>query len=588
MRSLTSRMLLFNLLLIFFPIVSFLTLDTYEKQLLDSQERAMVQQGRLLASALAGTEERTGTEDPAELAARAGEILTILAARTEARIRVVDDQGRLLADSVPALGRDVPESQDLYSLRKVPSSVSDTRKSPGRDTWLYRVTVYPLNLARKLFLPPDRPLSSAEYYSGRPVFDGPEIAAALAGRYGAATRISEGQRSVTLYSAIPIPGGDGGVIGAVLVSQSTFKILSDLYVLRLDVIRIFFLALIAAVVLSFLLSWTITIPVHRIRLQAESLLDHRGKLKGTIAPARGRNEIALLTQSLHRLSVKLEERQNYLDRFLSDTVHEINNPVTGAATSLELARGALASSGLDPGAVPEVERALSFLAAAEEEIHRVRLLTEDLREMNFLENRITEEDVVDLELTGYLSGLIEAHAPGMAERSGVTLLGELPGQEQRLSVNPDRLTQALVNLLLNAESFSPPGGTVTLALRLTPDSVEISVRDQGPGIPRGNEDRIFQRFFSDRPGKAPVAPGAQPAIEDPAGPGAQAGSGAASVTLADPASPGPDSAVRRQSHSGLGLAIVKAIVEGFGGTATLDRDYAAGACFRLTWPRTSG
>ena len=593
MRSLTSRMLLFNLLLIFFPIVSFLTLDTYEKQLLDSQERAMVQQGRLLASALAGTEE------PETLSFRAGEILMVLAARTEARIRVVDHLGRLQADSVPTLDPVGASDPGSYSLRKTTSLISETSRSGGRDTWLYRVTVYPLNGIRKLLLPPDRPLPSAEYYSGRSVLEGPEIAAALGGRYGAATRISEGQRSVTLYSAIPIPDRADGVIGAVLVSQSTYKILSDLYVLRLDVIRIFFLALTAAVVLSFLLSWTITIPVHRLRVQAESLLDHRGKLTGIIARGKGKDEIALLRRSLHGLSVKLEERQNYLDNFLSDTVHEINNPVTGASTSLELARDALAFHDFPREKIPSVERALRFIAAAEEEIHRVRHLTADLREMNFLENRIGEEAVTELDLTGYLTGLIDAYGPGMAERRGITLRGELPDRAVLLSINPDRLTQALVNLLLNAESFSPPGGTVTLALKPGPTRLDLLVIDQGPGIPPGNEDRIFQRFFSDRPAVSlggrdiPENPPLREAHDDPSFPGPPAPSrpNASSVDgekILNPGNPSPGLASKddgpRPLHSGLGLAIVKAIVEGFGGTVALDRNYTAGACFILSWP----
>jgi two-component system sensor histidine kinase ChvG len=526
--------------------------------------------------------------------------MMVLAARTEARIRVVDHLGRLQADSVPPL--DTVEASDLasYSLRKTTSLISETQRSVGRDTWLYRVTVYPLNVVRKLLLPPDRPLPSAEYYSGRSVLEGPEITAALAGRYGAATRISEGQRSVTLYSAIPIPNRDGGIIGAVLVSQSTFKILSDLYVLRLDVIRIFFLALTAAVVLSFLLSWTITIPVHRLRVQAESLLDHRGKLRGTIAPGKGKDEIALLRRSLHGLSVKLEERQNYLDNFLSDTVHEINNPVTGAATSLELARDALGSPDFPREMIPAVEQALRFIAAAEEEIHRVRHLTADLREMNFLENRIGEEAVTELDLTGYLTGLIDAYAPGMAERRGIILRGVLPDREVFLSINPDRLTQALVNLLLNAESFSPPGGMVTLSLRPGPARVDLLVSDQGPGIPPGNEDRIFQRFFSDRPAASAggQGPSANNLLQEPHDGTSFPGSSAPSEPdpppdegeeIRNPGIPSSAGLVSKDEgprpvHSGLGLAIVKAIVEGFGGTVALDRNYTAGACFILSWP----
>ena len=543
MRSLTARMLLFNLLLVFFPIGVFLTLDTYEKQLLNSQERAMVQQGRLLASALAAADPK-----PEGLAEAAAAVLTVLAGRSEARIRVVDSRGQLAADSASLGG-----SADRFTSTEItPNPVeegafvdetSQEGERPSRENFLYRLAVYPLNLLSRLLMPPLPPPSQVEFYSRRGVMDGPEIAAALSGRYGAATRLSEGQRSVTLYSAIPIAMGED-IRGAVLVSQSTFKILSDLYELRLDVIRIFFLALAAAVILSLLLSMTITIPVHRLRIQAESLLDRRGKLRGTIPSKRGTNEIARLARSLHRFSVKLEERQNYLDSFLTDTVHEINNPITGVVTSLELARETLEEKKGEYSSVPYT-RMDGFLSVAEEEIRRVRHLVTELREMNFVENRLDEEESCEFELGAYLAALTEVHGPVMEGRRGVCLEVCLPREPAAIRLNPERLTQALLNLLLNAESFSPPGETITLTLTSSGEKAMVTVEDRGPGIPPENGELIFHRFFSERPGSS------------------------------------------GREHSGLGLAIVKAIIEGYGGSITVENRKSGGARFRILLPLLS-
>ena len=89
------RLLAFNVLLVFLPAAGLLYLDTYERQLLDAQERALVQQGRLLAAALSGGENLQ--------AADAQRVLVQLNRRLDARLRVVDRDGRLLADS-SALG----------------------------------------------------------------------------------------------------------------------------------------------------------------------------------------------------------------------------------------------------------------------------------------------------------------------------------------------------------------------------------------------------------------------------------------------------------------------------------------------------
>jgi two-component system, OmpR family, sensor histidine kinase ChvG len=63
----------------------------------------------------------------------------------------------------------------------------------------------------------------------------------------------------------------------------------------------------------------------------------------------------------------------------------------------------------------------------------------------------------------------------------------------------DRLVQVLRNLITNAQSFSPPRGRIALSAREAGGMVEISVEDDGPGIPEGNLEQVFDRFYSERP-----------------------------------------------------------------------------------------
>jgi len=110
--------------------------------------------------------------------------------------------------------------------------------------------------------------------------------------------------------------------------------------------------------------------------------------------------------------------------------------------------------------------------------------------------------------------------------------------------SPERLTQVFENLLDNAVSFSPPAGTVRIDVGRRDGSAVAAIADAGPGIPPGAEDRIFGRFYTDRPG----------------GDKAEAG------------------------HTGLGLALVKAIVEGYGGEVTGATRPEGGACFTVRLP----
>lgn len=248
------RLLAFNILLVFLPIASFLTLDTYEQQLLRALEHALVQQARILAAALAGADS-IGPEEATRL-------LELLQQQHEARLRVVDTQGRLLADS----SRIGPKQSSEQTVSQN-SSEGEESEIDAQSSLLYRLASFPVRLYRRTLKAPQPPLESGEFYSDREVLLGEEVIEALEGRYGASTRISTGgQRSVTLYSAVPVLSG-GQIRGAVLVSQSTYRILRELYILRLEIFQIFLISLTAAVVISLLMSTTISRPLRRLRNQ---------------------------------------------------------------------------------------------------------------------------------------------------------------------------------------------------------------------------------------------------------------------------------------------------------------------------------
>ncbi|MEM8962422.1 MAG: histidine kinase, partial [Acidobacteriota bacterium] len=234
----TFRLLAFNLLLVFLPALGILSLRTYEAHLLDLQERSMVQQGRILAAALGGNEEL--------VAGKAERILVNLNQQQESRLRIVDHEYQLLADSsrLGPRSTDDPGEIDSDAEPEVRS-----RRLYQLGTLLYRGYSFIFGVDRASDAPP-RPstLISSE---GR--LESPELALALDGRYGGAIRPSPTTRSLILYSALPITSGDE-VIGAVLVSRSTLGILEALYDFRLSVFQVITASVAAAIVLSLLMA----------------------------------------------------------------------------------------------------------------------------------------------------------------------------------------------------------------------------------------------------------------------------------------------------------------------------------------------
>ncbi len=523
--GLSIRLLAFNVLLVFLPVFGILSLESYELHLLEAQERAMVQLGRVLAASL-------GEGDGLD-AEQAQQILVNLRQEQEFRLRVIDSQGKVIADS-SRLGprQDGVAGDDKASKDSLTEPIERTQP-------LYQVGLFFYRIATWLNPPPDPPVPYGPHLGTGDTLTGREVAVALAGRYGSATRRSAGSRSLTMYSALPISSGDQ-VVGAVVVSRSTYRILQSLWDFRIRTVRVVLIAAAAAAVLSLLVSTTIARPLRRLRRDAQALLDRRGRLRRRFPVLRRRDEIGDLSRALAELTSRLENHQAFLESFASDVSHEFKNPLASIRTATEL----LAE-------IEAPEERQHFTTMVLHDVARLEKLLVAVRDITQIDAALEAQSVEAVPLGPLLNSLIDQRSLRHVD-PGRFVLHAAQGP---LLVNaaPPRLDQVFDNLLANAESFAPPDTAIDLtvdavtlidATGLTGNAVRVRVRDRGPGIDPHNRDRIFQRFFSYRP----------------------------ETTKGD------------NGHTGLGLAIVKAIVEGYGGTVTADDASGGGAVFTVTLP----
>lgn len=548
------RLFLFNIMLVFMPVAGFFSLSTYEDRLLADLESSLVQQGRFLAAWL---QESPLTRE------RAIRAVSSLEKKHTARIRVVDGEGTLLADSSneSANGDSMSDaawgaaestggadtaagvrvSAEYETARKIPEPI----RKKAEKTLLYRALSLPVRIARKYLSSPPVPLENADYYSGKTTLDGGEITRALSGSYGAITRISSGgQNSVTLYSAIPIMREDKAE-GAVLVSQSTYRILASLYAFRLETGKIFMLSLIAAALVSLILAVTISRPLSRLREEAESAIAHAGHEREPKAfHLTGRNdEIDRLSASLTALVGNLAQQVALSENFASDAAHELRNRISGIRNAAELIPGASES---------ELERVASLIA---ENSCRMERVVASLRELSRIEadSRHGETGRVDEVIGGVVSA-----ARGRYPNVHFALRAD--AHFPTLPLSAERLEIAIENLVENAASFSPPGGKVSVELKRAGDRALITVRDEGPGIPAEHLGRVFDRFFSWRPDSG-EARGTE--------------SRDAEARAAE---------TRGTHHAGVGLSLVEAIMRKAGGAALCANGDSGGAIFTLDFP----
>src|SRR5262249_23737445 len=219
------------------------------------------QQARVLSAAL-GDRDTLDGEQIAQLFAR-------LERRSDARFRVYDTSGALIADSARQMAGAALDEHAKYP-------AGDDRNVRSRI--LYRLGAWRVGARDWLLSLPDRlrapaARSSAVERAAVP----PEVQAALAGRYGAATRLTPGQRSSTMFSAVPIRR-QGAIAGAVVASQSTFRLLSTLYAIRLRTFEIVVASIVAAALLTALAPPTVVRPLARLRRQASAVAERRGAL----------------------------------------------------------------------------------------------------------------------------------------------------------------------------------------------------------------------------------------------------------------------------------------------------------------------
>lgn len=531
----SNRLLLFNLLLVFLPAAGVLYLDVYERQLLSALEVSMVQQGRILAATLG----EHGEIDPAT----ATTILKRLERRLNVRLRVVDRGALVIADS-SQLGPRLPAEPDAYAsslsrdytIRRGEADSVQREADDSRRNALYRLGSGIYGLFRRVLGPPEAQPAVVEPFPADQPLNIPPVQRALSGKYGASTLISPGQRSVTLYSAIPVRSGKQ-VVGAVLVSGTTLRILADLYQVRLAVFQVVLASMLAAVLLTIIASTTIVRPLRRLRGEALALIDNRGRLRREVKEgavfggSRRTDEIGDLARALELLSRRLGEHIAFVEAFAGDVSHELKNPlasIRGAAEMLE--------------DVEEPEQRRELLDLVQREVARLEHLLKEVREMARLDAQVEAEARPTVQLETLLPALVE----GARRRAptGVAIELDLDGAPVPVKAAPERLAQVVENLLDNATSFAPEGSAVAVRLTRGVSRARLNVRDRGPGIPEQHLQKVWARFFSYRP------------------PGTGDG----------------------KPHTGLGLAIVKAIVEGYGGSVSGTNLAEGGAEFEVTLP----
>jgi two-component system, OmpR family, sensor histidine kinase ChvG len=495
--SLTRRILFLNVAGLLALVVGILYLSQFRAGLIDARVQSLLVQGEIIAAAIAASatvETNAITIDPDRLLElHAGEsygpsdealsglefpinpervapVLRRLIEPTRTRGRIYDRDGVLLLDSRNLYGRgDVLRFDLAPPNAEAPGLIE--RTWIAIRTWLGRGD---LPLYREL-----GPENGRGY---------PEVVHALEGRKASVVRIND-RGEVIISVAVPVQRFRA-VRGAMLLSTQGGDIDHMVEAERLAVFKVFLIAVGVMVLLSVLLAGTIAGPVRRLSDAAERV---RRRIRTRVEIpdfTDRRDEIGHLSGALRDMTNALYSRIEAIESFAADVAHELKNPLTSLRSAVETL----------PLAKSDESRA-RLLHIIEHDVMRLDRLISDVSDASRLDAELQRQEAAPVDLMKLLSTVVTvANEVRRDDGVSITLTFEGGGPRAFTALGHDsRLGQVIDNLIENARSFSAPGSTVRILCRRLRNSVEIVVDDDGPGIRPDALERIFERFYTDRP-----------------------------------------------------------------------------------------
>jgi two-component system, OmpR family, sensor histidine kinase ChvG len=319
----------------------------------------------------------------------------------------------------------------------------------------------------------------------------PEVRVALTGGHGTAMVLvtDKGEQIVSVATPVQYRGV---VQGALLLSTRPGVIDDILQEERTLLFSLAATALAATLIASVLLYRTIAGPMRRLSEAAHTVSRSIGAAAKLPELAGRSDEVGQMANAFRAMTTSLYQRIEASERFAREVAHELKNPLTAARSTAE---------SLAYAKTPEMREEL--VRQIQGELARLNKLITDVSSVSRLDAELAYGETEFVDIREVLHGVMDIFQDRFSAdtRKLVLNIEEMPHYPQAfvLRGHEARLGRVITNLLDNALSFSPAGGTVTVSARRIGPEIAIVVDDDGPGIPADRLETIFERFYSDRP-----------------------------------------------------------------------------------------
>lgn len=472
--TLTQRILFFNAIALLILLAGVLWVQSNRTGLVEERISGIRDQAVIIAGALA--EYSANPELRVIETAQAEPLLRQLIAPTDLRARVYSTVGRLQIDTRNLLPRNVVSTAVLPPPDSANPVTAFFAHAGAAAEHLYDGLVGV------------RPLSNLEPYfeAGQNGRVYAEVNKALNGETGTSERLNE-QDELVLSVAVPIKRFQT-IYGVLMLTTESGDIDGILRAERTALFEVFFVAFVALLFSSLYLAGFIAAPIRKLAAAAEQVRrGRRGREAIPILEDRN-DEIGELAESLSAMTRALYDRIDAIESFAADVAHELKNPLTSLKSAVEM---------LERTKEPDQRERLVLVVR--NDLKRIDRLITDISDASRLDAELSREQPASLDITKLLDTMVDIYN-GMDLPRGVRIHFSAESAPRAVVQGlSERLGQVFRNLIDNAISFSPQGGVVEVSAQIAGPRVIAEVADQGPGIPEPDVERIFERFYTERP-----------------------------------------------------------------------------------------
>jgi two-component system sensor histidine kinase ChvG len=470
----TRRILLLNVLALAIPVVGLLYLPTYRDSLIQSELELMKTEGMLFSGALAESGVITDPDGSERLQPDTSrQTIRRLVDVSKTRARLFLPNGTLVADSFLLSG-----PGGMLVIEPLPAP-----EPPGSPILEALGSAYDWLLGQ---------LPAREIY---PVYgesavqvaaDYQEVDKALDGETSTFVR-SGGDNSLVLSVAVPVQRYRQ-VLGALFLTKKGKDVEVTLRQTRVTIIAVSLVALGVTVLASLYLASSIALPIHRLADAADRVRRAKGRLIPIPDLSARRDEIGDLSGALRDMTEAVWRRMDAIERFAADVAHEIKNPLSSLRSAVEtVAR------------IEDPQQQRRLMGIILDDVQRLNRLISDISDASRVDAEMSRAEIGRVKIRDLIAALVDIHSVTGGD-GAPKVVADVPTKDDLAVMGAEgRLGQVVRNLLSNALSFSPPGGTVTLKARREDGRILVAVEDEGPGVPEDRLKAIFDRFYTERP-----------------------------------------------------------------------------------------